>query len=375
MRNRWILVVTGVLFGLSVVAQDKSTNEVSGSVGQSEARKPRRSGGTYRDDFVAYKGILESAEPYYPISPKSNFYSLKGEEAFRLGEQYYQKFIGKVAPTNVPFADVYRGPFRVSRDNIDISDTIYGKNNIWIQGQDVCVRIYTNRLEYFENKRLSRHILTNDTQTVPTMSLEQAYAQAIRYLDIFGVKIDGRTAMAKLSWGSETPWGITSIWRVVWVPTDGGYRYDEFVKDFYNPCIGVSFSEKYGFVSFSNAPFPPPPKTTEVCIQREAAIFKAEKAVPLVMLTPYYQQCRLPGFKVSGLKSAELRIACPNWLLDPARAIWIWDSPPKETRLCWIVRFTTADTVKREEGMKPAPPDILIYVDAATGEIVGANFT
>jgi hypothetical protein len=25
--------------------------------------------------------------------------------------------------------------------------------------------------------------------------------------------------------------------------------------------------------------------------------------------------------------------------------------------------------------MKPAPPDILIYVDAATGEIVGANFT
>ena len=235
----------------------------------------------------------------------------------------------------------------------------------------------TNQLLSFSNKVLSRYIRTNDTQTVPTLSLEQAYIRAIRYLDIFGVKIDNRATVEEMSWGSETQytWGITSIWRVVWVPTDGGYRYDEFVKDFYNPCIGVSFSEKYGFVSFSQAPFSPPPKTTEVRIQREAAIFKAERAVPLVMLTPYYQQCRLPGFKVSGVKSAELRIACPNWLLDPARAIWIWDSPPKETRLCWIVRFTTVDTIKREEGMKPAPPDILIYVDAATGEIVGANFT
>jgi hypothetical protein len=33
------------------------------------------------------------------------------------------------------------------------------------------------------------------------------------------------------------------------------------------------------------------------------------------------------------------------------------------------------DTVEREKGIKLLPPDILIYVDAATGEIVGANFT
>ncbi len=378
MKNKWMLVVSSALLGLAVFAQDTPTNGVAEDVGQSKSRRSRRSGGgVYKDEFVVNKGISEREEPYYPISPKSKFFSTKKAEAFRLGEHYYQKFIGKVAPTNVPFSDVYQGSFRVPRGNIDIRDTVYGKGNIWIRGQDVWLRIYTNRLETFQNKRLEWYIQTNDTQTVPALSLEQAYAQALRYLDIFGVKIDSRATLAKLSWGLETQysWGITSIWYAIWVPTDGGYPYDEFVKDFYNPCIGIYFSEKYGLVSFAQSIFPPPPKTTDVRIPREAAIFKAEKAVPLVMLTPYYRQCRMPGFKVSGVKSAELRIACPNWLLDPARAIWLWDGPPKETRLCWIVRFTTVDTVERERGIKLLPPDILIYVDAATGEIVGANFT
>jgi hypothetical protein len=365
------------MFGLSVFAQEAAPT-ASESAEKSKPRSSRRSGGGgYKDNFIAYKGILESAEPYHPLSPKSRFYDAPSEEAFRLGEHYYQKFIGKVAPTNVPFADVYRGPFRVPRGNIDIRDSLYGKNKIWIRGQEVWMTANTNQLLSFSNKVLSRYIRTNDTQTVPALSLEQAYAQALRYLDIFGVKIDSRAALAKLYWGSETPppEGIAAIWYVVWVPTDGGYPYDEFVKDFYNPCIGICFSEKYGLVSFTNALFPPPPKTTEVRIPREAAIFKAEKAVPLVMLTPYYRQCRMPGFKVSGVKSAELRIAYPNWMLDPARAIWPWDGPPKETRLCWIVRFITVDTVEREKGIKLFPPDVLIYVDAATGEIVGADFT
>lgn len=373
MRRRWILVVSGVMFSLSVVAEETVPKK------QAQPRKPRRVA-AYNPDFVAFDGILESAEPYYPLSPQSKYYNAPKADAFRIAEQYYKKVIGKVAPTNVPFADVYLGPFRVPRGNIDISENVYGKSQT-VRGQEINIGIGigsdTNCLNWFSNRALFRYIQTNDTQAIPSLSLEQAYAQAISYLTIFDVKIDNRAAVAELSWGMELgyKWATTSIWQVVWTPSDGGYRYDEFVKNFYNPCISVSFSEKYGFVSFSQSPFPPPPKTTEVRISRESAIFKAEKAVPLVMRTPYYQQCRLPGFKVSGVKSAELRIACPNWLLDPARAIWIWDSPPKETRLCWIVRFTTVDTVKREDGFLPLSPDILIYIDAATGEIVGANFT
>jgi hypothetical protein len=74
------------------------------------------------------------------------------------------------------------------------------------------------------------------------------------------------------------------------------------------------------------------------------------------------------------MESAELRISVPNWLLDPARAVWIREKPPEETRLCWVVRFRTTDTVDRRS-MKLTPVEILIYIDAATGEVVGANFT
>ena len=298
------------------------------------------------------------------------------EEAFRIAEQYFNQCVAKnLVPTNVPFAQMYREPFHVTPGGIDVRDTVYGKDRIWVQGQ-ITIKAYggASQMSLFANTRLSKYIQTNETQRIPSLSTEQAYAQALRYLDMLGVSLDKRAVLSKLSFGDKE-WEREFMWIVHWEASDGGYRYDDFLENIYSPCIGVSFSEKYGLVYFGNDPFPPPPKTTEVRIQREDAIFKAEKAVPLVMLTPYYRQCRLPGFKVSGVKSAELRIACPNWLLDPSRAIWIWDSPPKETRLCWIVRFTTVDTVKREEGMKPVPPDILIYIDAATGEIVGANFT
>lgn len=299
------------------------------------------------------------------------------EEALRICEQYYTKFAGKLTPTNVPFAGLYKEPFRAPVSEISIESDFYAEDSIWINGQvSIGCVAGTHQLTAFSNKHLFRYIQTNETQKIPSFSAKEAYDQAKKYLDVLGFETTNRMVLTDLSFGDNScsPWGCTSVWRVVWMPLDGGYRHDDFLV-FYNPQLRLCFSEKYGFIFCVYTPFPPAPKTTEVRISRESAIFKAEKAVPLVMLTPYYQQCRLPGFKASGVKSAELRIACPNWLLDPARAIWIWDSPPKETRLCWIVRFTTVDTVKREEGMKPSPPDILIYIDAATGEIVGANFT
>ena len=78
---------------------------------------------------------------------------------------------------------------------------------------------------------------------------------------------------------------------------------------------------------------------------------------------------------MSGLHKAELLIAAPNWLLDPKRAVWLRDKPPEETRLCWVVTFTSVYTGKEEPGTMLAPPMFIVYIDAATGEIVGANFT
>jgi hypothetical protein len=250
---------------------------------------------------------------------------------------------------------------------------VYGSRG-WFQGQfNIGISMKTGNLEIFSHSDLTDFIHTNVVQQTPRFSIQQAWSCATNYLNILGVNLDKRAVLKTISF-ENSAWS-RSLWHITWEPCDNGYFYDDFLQNIYHPHVTVGINEEYGFVLFFSAPFPPPPKTTEVRIPRETAIFKAEKAVPLVMRTPYYQQCRMPGFKASGVKSADLRMACPNWLLDPARAIWIWDSPPKETRLCWVVRFATVDTVKREGGFNPHPPDILVYIDAATGEIVGANFT
>ena len=110
-------------------------------------------------------------------------------------------------------------------------------------------------------------------------------------------------------------------------------------------------------------------------VSKEAAIAKASKAVPLIQRSPYYLQCRLPGFVASGVHKAELLIAAPNWLLDPKRAIWLRDKLPDETRLCWVVTFTSVYAKKTDPDEMLIPPLFLVYIDAATGEVVGANFT
>ena len=151
------------------------------------------------------------------------------------------------------------------------------------------------------------------------------------------------------------------------------YAYDDFVKS-YVQSIVILFSEDHGFCSYGCNLSVPPPKRTIVKIVKEEAITRASKVAPLVMKTQFYQSARASGFVINGVRNAELKIAAPNWLLDPARAVWIREKPPEETRLCWIVTFSTVDTVNRE-GMNLSQVDILVYLDADTVEIVGANFS
>jgi hypothetical protein len=161
---------------------------------------------------------------------------------------------------------------------------------------------------------------------------------------------------------------------VLWDSDINGYKFDDFFDN--PPAANVMFHERFGFVVLAMSNPWPHPKSMKVCASREEAILKAAKAVPLVMKTQQYLRARLPGFKAKEVKNAELLISVPNWLLDPARADWLPEHPPKETRLCWVIRFTTADAIPlRPSNFKPIPPDILIYIDSETGEIVGANFT
>lgn len=204
----------------------------------------------------------------------------------------------------------------------------------------------------------------------PGLSVTEAIEKGKSYLKKLDLTLHQDMILKKVQFNKDHP----SCWEVRWGPNYGGYEYDDFVAS-YEQSMVVIFHEKIGFRGFATKASFPSPKNTVVKLSKEDAVRRAEKAAPLVMRTPYYQMCRVQGFKVSGLDKAELLVSAPNWLLDPERAVWIREKIPEESRLCWVVTLLTVDTVKRKDGMKPIPPKIVVYVDAATGEIVGANFT
>lgn len=214
-------------------------------------------------------------------------------------------------------------------------------------------------------------------QLWPQLSSEQALERAQEYLGQFRLNDDPNVRLKVLSfnYGSSN-----SCWEVRWQRCWNGYLLDDFTG--LPETIYVIFHEKLGIQAIGTTLNSPPPQSFEVNIAREDAVVKASVLTNNVTRTPYYRMARAGGFKAAGLKSCELKIVKPNWLLDPKRAIWIREKPAEETRLCWVVVFSTADTVPETRGkttegnlLKPIPPDIIIYLDAATGECVGANFS
>jgi len=206
----------------------------------------------------------------------------------------------------------------------------------------------------------------------PELPIEKVIARAKEYLKAVDMELPEHMVLTSVQYNSvDRP----LCWWVIWKPFFGGNPPDDFLEPI-EQHMDVAFHETLGLLSVVTTCDWPVPKSVEVKISREDAIILASKVASLVMKTPYYQQARVPGFVIKSVKEANLKVAPPNWLLDPKRAIWIPGyHPPTETRFCWIVIFGTMDTVERDHDFKPIAPDILVYVDAVTGEVVGANFT
>jgi hypothetical protein len=210
----------------------------------------------------------------------------------------------------------------------------------------------------------------------PQLDTHEALARAQAYLKNYDITLPTDVRIRKISYGFFTP----GTWSVSWERHWQGYPMDDF--DDAPETLGVSFNEQHGLMKLSNRLFAPAPKSFDVRVTREEAIHKAWKLTDEVMRTPHYRAARLPGFKAMILLNCELKVAVPNWLLDPERAIWIPDKPAKETRLAWVVTIETMDTMResrplREDGRRITlkPPVIAIYIDAATGECIGASFS
>ncbi len=198
----------------------------------------------------------------------------------------------------------------------------------------------------------------------------EAAARAREYLATFGFPIPKGFELHQVDFGTRS----FGMWHIEWHPVIAGYELDRF-NESWVPQIVVEFDETEGLISAGWADMPPIPANMTVKVTREEAMLKASRVAPLVFETPYYKRSRFGGFVVASIFECDLRIAPPNYLLDPARAVWGRRSPPKETRLCWVVRLRTKPGSAELEAQALIPPDIVIYIDALSGETVGANFS
>ena len=255
---------------------------------------------------------------------------------------------------------------------------------IHVAGPDLSIMVRASSLSLVGvvNGYLCRHYTPPmGWQKKATLTREAAFERAKDYLKIFKIEVpsDYRPAEASFHDSGEGD----CYWWIVWSRCCGQYLWDISTLD--SETVVVQFYEKEGLARLYNESCNcPAPKRLDVKISKEEAIEKATQCIPLLQRTPIYLSCRRDGFIAKSVISCELLVSAPNWWFDPKRATYLQSGVvPKETRLCWKVMFETMDSKQEERRRKGelgpteslAAPKMTIYIDAATGEAVGANST
>ena len=289
----------------------------------------------------------------------------------------YSQLIKRLVPENSQLKVLYNQP--LLREKIDLDDEILDSpdGKIWLASlhQPLTLTFYhvPLKLRSVHNYALEKYLLEHkdQTQKIPTLTFDQAIAKARDYLKIIDFTLPPNYRLDKFDFNVSNP----SIWTIRWQRYAGDFAYDN-TNQLLSNYASISFHETLGIGNCAIQSFLPDPSSLVVKVTSEEALLKASKVVPLIENTPYYQKGRVSGFVVKSLKEASLRVVVPNWLLDPHRATWIHSKIPDEVRLCWVIRFTTVNSrPEPDPKYSLVPPEIIVYVDASTGEIVGGTFT
>ena len=216
-------------------------------------------------------------------------------------------------------------------------------------------------------------------QETPTLTREAAIERAKQYLKIFKIDVPPDYKLEEPKFGKYGEGH--NCWWISWSRFSGKYRWDE--DTLCMESVSVNFFEKEGLAGLSSCRCNcPEPKRLEVKISKEEAVAKATQCVPLVQRNPSYRSTLRDGFVAKSVKSCELLVAAPNWWFDPKRCTFMSvGQAPTETRLCWKIEILTMDSKQEERRQKGQigpqdsliAPQMTIYIDAATGEAVGAD--
>lgn len=267
------------------------------------------------------------------------------------------------------------GSEMLSRDKISVEQARYTTTLSTLHPSTYPVHVVmekgTGRVYIVGNKVVQGRIKSCEPQPFPTLSTDEALRTARTYLRRLNLELPSDAHLHRITYSQHR-----AYWCVVWSKREKGYEYFDPQGGEDSESIGVSFHEEYGFERYWYGMYLPSPTNLTVKIDAEEAARMAAPYAPKILKVPFYRAWHPGAFKIAGVKSAKLKIVAPNWLADPSRAIVLRDykSPdglPKYTRLAWVVTFETADAdIKENRG-----GEIYVYVDAATGEILGGSFT
>lgn len=214
------------------------------------------------------------------------------------------------------------------------------------------------------------HRGTPHERTVPMWDLATAIERACNALKSYGWEVPPDMQMNALHYVSDGTWEIT------WNRVFGGVL--EVQQDSPIDKIGVIINEDGSGIRFIRwRRDTVPPQTTPKLSQTEAVILAA-KAVPQIMATGLYRSWMPKNLAPVELKTIDLRICIPNWILDPKRFSMDTDNTMNDRRLCWRATFLLyrRDTVGEQEKRpvyKATNGLVHVHVDAISGEIVGGN--
>ncbi len=233
---------------------------------------------------------------------------------------------------------------------------------------DIFVIVNMEMREEIERRRVA------GKEQVPSLTISEAIERAHLYLKLLEEEIPPDYAL-RVWYGSDGAVISHPVWWAVWQPTVNGVYFEENTPDI---TISLRFHEELGLASYHRlVGIYPMPESTDIRISPAEAAKKAAELAPKVLSSEYYRSIRagVVNGTIKLMENPVLVLFEPNWMLDRRRSRFLINlhGPPEETRLSWRVSFRV--DVKEDDKWHFSGGRIIdVFIDAKTGECVGANF-
>ena len=223
------------------------------------------------------------------------------------------------------------------------------------------------------NKIYGDNSLKDPYEGKPKMDKEQVVEKVEKYIRIIEGEQKYKTKLIEVIFSKQG--NLRGNWILRWKRYHDKYMY-------YEDRIELDLNETYGIVTYANHCISDIPSTVEVKIFEEEAHEKAiEFANNLISSKKIFSGAGVSfkkwfrDFIIGSVISSELLIVNPNYLLTD-KSTYMASNRIRKANLAWAVTVEAKYIGKTgPKGETLGNKKILVWIDAATGEILGGDFT